>query len=162
MGKQIKTNAMRQLERLGIAYSPLSYPHQRHQAVDGAAVAQLTGKDPERVFKTLVARSDRGEGLVFVIPVLSELDLKLAAKAAGAKSVAMLPLKELTALTGYERGGCSPIGMKKRLPTFIDRSAEGLPEVMVSAGQIGLQMALDPHELARAAGAGFFPLTRRN
>ena len=160
MAKIQKSNAMRILERLKIPYEAMTYPHEEHVAVAGGTVAALTGKDPKAVYKTLVSKSDKGEPLVFVVPVEGELDLKLAASAAGVKSVAMLPLKDLLGLTGYERGGCSPVGMKKQFRTFIDHSAEPLPYMLVSGGRIGLQIEVNPHDLARAASASFAPIAR--
>ncbi len=126
-------------------------------------MAQLSpkklGKPPEIVFKTLVAH--QGPSLfVFVIPVAEELDLKLAAKAAGVKKIEMLPVKDLLKWTGYVRGGCSPIGMKKLYPTFIDSGAESLAHMLVSAGKIGFQMELAPEQLAEQVSAVFIPLIK--
>ena len=147
-----KTNVMRLLEQKKIAYRAHRYPHGK-DPVDGLTVAGLIGRDPARVFKTLVASGASKAVLVFVIPVTGELDLKKAARAAGEKSVAMVHVGELTALTGYVRGGCSPIGMKNRFPTFIDASAEGLDAMIVSAGRIGSQVELKPADLAALCGA---------
>ena len=160
-----KTNVMRVLEQHRIAYTPHEYPHGK-EAVDGASVAHLLGQDPAQVFKTLVARGKSGGFHVFVIPVEKELDLKKAAKASGEKSVemvhvkeaakavgeksiAMLHVSELTPLTGYVRGGCSPVGMKKAFPTVFDESVLNVPTVMVSAGKIGYQVELSPRDLAK-------------
>ncbi len=154
---ETKTNVMRVLEQKRIPYAPHSYPHGA-EAVDGVAVAALTGLDPARVFKTLVARSASKRILVFVIPVTGELDLKKAAKAAGEKSVEMLRVSELTALTGYVRGGCSPVGMKKLFPTFFDASAETLETIAVSAGKIGAQVELDPEALRKLVNGRFADL----
>ena len=134
-----KTNVMRVLEQHKIAYTPHEYPHGK-EAVDGASVAHLLGQDPAQVFKTLVARGKSGGFHVFVIPVEKELDLKKAAKASGEKSVEMVHVKELLGLTGYVRGGCSPVGMKKAFPTVFDESVLNVPTVMVSAGKIGYQV----------------------
>ncbi|WP_382736472.1 Cys-tRNA(Pro) deacylase [Agathobaculum butyriciproducens] len=134
-----KTNVMRVLEQHKIAYKPHEYPHGK-DAVDGVSVAELLGQNPDQVFKTLVARGKSGGFHVFVIPVAKELDLKKAAKAAGEKSVEMVHVKELLGLTGYVRGGCSPVGMKKAFPTVFDESVNNVPTVMVSAGKIGFQI----------------------
>ena len=116
-----KTNVMRILDQKKIPYTPHTYPHGK-EAVDGLTVAESLGLDPEQVFKTLVTRGNKGY-YVFVIPVADELDLKKAAKAAGTKSVSMLHVSELLPTTGYVRGGCSPVGMKKQFPTFFHESA---------------------------------------
>lgn len=155
-----KTNVMRVLDQKKIPYTPHKYPHQEGEAVDGATVAALLGQDPSAVFKTLVTRGAGKSNYVFVIPVLAELDLKKAAKAVGEKSVEMLHVKEITPLTGYVRGGCSPIGMKKRLRTVLDGTARGQKTVVVSGGKIGAQVELDPEALAGLVGADFAPLTK--
>ena len=122
MAKEAKTNAMRMLERAKVAYTSHEYPHEEGQAVDGANVARLTGQDPARVFKTLVTQGADRNYYVFVVPVLAELDLKKAAKAAGVKSVAMIHVADINKVTGYIRGGCSPVGMKKQFVTVYDES----------------------------------------
>lgn len=147
-----KTNVMRILEQHGISYTPHTYPHGQ-DAVDGIQVAKLLGQDPECVYKTLVARGKSGDYFVFDIPVAEELDLKKAAKAVGEKSVALIHVKELLPLTGYVRGGCSPIGMKKHFSTIFHEIAESLPTIMVSAGKIGWQIECDPAELLALVGA---------
>ncbi|MNN63860.1 Cys-tRNA(Pro)/Cys-tRNA(Cys) deacylase YbaK [compost metagenome] len=153
-----KTNAMRMLDKSKISYQIYSYDNEDGQ-VHGTAVAEKIGKPSETVFKTLVAH--QGASLfVFVIPVAEELDLKKAAKAAGVKKIEMLPVKELLKWTGYVRGGCSPIGMKKLYPTFIDSSAMALKTMLVSAGKIGMQMELEPELLAEQATARFVSLVR--
>ncbi len=141
-----KTNVMRVLDQKKIAYTAHSYPH-GEEAVDGVTVAKLTGLDAERVFKTLVTRGASRKNYVFVIPVAEELDLKKAAKAAGEKSIAMIHVSEINALTGYIRGGCSPIGMKKQFETFYHESCLALPTMAVSAGKIGAQVELSPAAL---------------
>lgn len=141
-----KTNVMRLLDQKKVPYTPHTYPH-GDDAVDGVTVAQMTGMDPAKVFKTLVARGASKTPYVFVIPVARELDLKKAAKAVGEKSVAMLHVSELTPLTGYVRGGCSPVGMKKAFPTVFDESVLNVPTVMVSAGKIGYQVECAPADL---------------
>ncbi len=160
MSKDDKTNVMRLLEQKKVAYIPHSYPHGDGSAVDGVTVAALIGRDPEDVFKTLVAVGASKGHYVFVIPVEAELDLKKAARAAGEKSVAMLPLKELTPLTGYVRGGCSPVGMKKAFPTFFHRSAQGRPAILVSAGRIGSQVEVEPETLCRLVRGQFADLVK--
>ena len=146
-----KTNVMRLLEQKKIAYTPHEYAH-GDGPVDGATVARITGLDPACVFKTLVARGDRTGILVFCIPVSCTLDLKKAAAVSGNKKVEMILMKELLSLTGYIRGGCSPIGMKKQYPTFIDETAILFDEIAVSGGARGLQMVLSPEELISYAG----------
>ena len=150
---------MRLLDKAKIKYEPHEYPH-GSEAVDGLTVAKLCGFDPECVFKTLVARGTSKNVYVFVIPVSSELDLKKAAKAAGEKSVEMVQVTESNALTGYIRGGCSPVGMKKRYPTFINESAKAKNTVYVSAGKIGSQVELEPLALAEICGAQFSELVK--
>lgn len=150
---------MRLLDKAKIKYEPHEYPH-GSEAVDGLTVAKLCGFDPECVFKTLVARGTSKNVYVFVIPVSSELDLKKAAKAAGEKSVVMVKVSEINALTGYIRGGCSPVGMKKRYPTFINESAKAKNTVYVSAGKIGSQVELEPLALAEICGAQFSELVK--
>lgn len=157
--KSEKTNVMRLLDKAKIKYEPHEYPH-GSEAVDGLTVAKLCGFDPECVFKTLVARGTSKNVYVFVIPVSSELDLKKAAKAAGEKSVEMIKVSEINALTGYIRGGCSPVGMKKRYPTFINESAKAKNTVYVSAGKIGSQVELEPLALAEICGAQFSELVK--
>ena len=155
-----KTNVMRVLDQKKIAYTPHSYPH-GDEAVDGLTVAAMTGLDPQRVFKTLVARGASKTPYVFVVPVAHELDLKLAAKAVGEKSVAMLHVSELTPLTGYVRGGCSPIGMKKLFRTVIDASALNFSEIVVSGGRIGTQVELAPDALCGLIRGSFALLTEQ-
>ena len=155
-----KTNAMRILDREKIPYQIHTYDHQ-DGVIDGAHVAQKLGQDPARVYKTLVTRSNKNGIFVFVIPVLEELDLKKAARAAGEKSVEMIHVKEINALTGYIRGGCSPVGMKKRYPTFFQQDMEALPQVCVSGGRIGTQMELDPKDLVRVTQGTLADLIRK-
>ena len=141
-----KTNVMRLLEQKKVRYTPHEYAHGA-EAVDGVTVAKLTGLNEEQVFKTLMTRGASKGIYVFVIPVACELDLKKAAKAAGEKSIAMIHVNEINALTGYVRGGCSPIGMKKQYRTFYHKSCETLDTMAVSAGKIGAQVELAPSEL---------------
>lgn len=157
--KENKTNVMRILDQAHIEYKSAFYDV-KDGAIDGVSVAEKMGEDPDQVFKTLVCRGHSGELKVFVIPVVEELDLKKAARAAGEKSVAMIHQKELLPNTGYIHGGCSPVGMKKQYDTYIDGSAEGQEEIYVSGGKVGAQVALDPQKLADFVGAGFADLTR--
>lgn len=143
---------MRILEQHGIPYTPHTYPHGK-EAVDGVSVAQMLGQDPECVYKTLVARGKSGGYFVFDIPVAEELDLKKAAKAVGEKAIELVHVKELLGLTGYVRGGCSPVGMKKQFPTVFHELAEILPTIMVSAGKIGWQIECNPADLLELVGA---------
>ncbi|WP_294499594.1 Cys-tRNA(Pro) deacylase [uncultured Gemmiger sp.] len=149
MGKEAKTNAMRMLERAKVAYTPHEYPHEEGTAVDGATVARLTGQDPARVFKTLVTQGADRNYYVFVVPVEAELDLKKAAKAAGVKSVAMIHVADINKVTGYIRGGCSPVGMKKQYKTVYDASCLDKPTILVSGGRIGTQVEAAPADLIR-------------
>ncbi len=144
--KEQKTNVMRLLDQKKTAYIPHEYPH-GSEAVDGVTVAALTGRRPEEVFKTLVARGASKAVYVFVIPVHLELELKKAAKAVGEKSIALIHVSELLSLTGYVRGGCSPIGMKKQYKTVFHVSALDEERILVSAGRIGAQVELAPQDL---------------
>ena len=148
-----KTNVMRLLEQKKVPYTPHQYPHQEGMAVDGATVAAVLGRDPASVFKTLVTRGATKANYVFVVPVLAELDLKKAARAVGEKSIEMIHVKELTPLTGYVRGGCSPVGMKKQYRTVFDESVLTQQKVYVSGGRIGTQVCCAPADLIRAARA---------
>ena len=152
--KEQKTNVMRLLEQKKIKYTPHEYPH-GDDAVDGATVAAICGLDPSQVFKTLVARGASKSIYVFDVPVTGELDLKKAAKAAGEKSIAMIHVSEINALTGYIRGGCSPIGMKKQFRTVIHESAKSYENIMFSGGQLGSQIKMSPTDLAAIVGAEF-------
>ena len=151
-----KTNVMRILDQKKIPYTPHFYDP---GTVDGMSVAALTGEDPAQVFKTLVTAGASRQHYVFVVPVCRELDLKKAAKAVGEKFIAMIRQAELQPLTGYIHGGCSPLGMKKRLKTVLDASAQGLPRMLVSAGRVGAQVELSPQDLAALARAEFADVT---
>lgn len=153
-----KTNAVRLLEQAGIPFATREYPVSE-DALDAISVARAIGAEPERVFKTLVTVSDAGEHCVFCLPGSAELDLKKAARAAGARRIGMLPLRDLRPLTGYVHGGCSPIGMKRTLPTRVDESAELFDTILVSAGARGLQVEIAPGELVRLVGARYDDLT---
>lgn len=162
MAKQEKTNVMRILDRAGIPYAHYSYEHHGNDAVDGVTVAQRIGRPVGQVFKTLVTRGASRNFFVFVIPVAEELDLKAAAAAVGEKSVEMIHVAELCGVTGYIRGGCSPIGMKKHFRTVVDASAEAFDTIIFSAGKIGAQVELAPAALAELVGCTFAPLTKQN
>ena len=153
-----KTNAVRLVEQAGIPVREEFYEFDEND-LNGNHAAEAIGKPAEEVFKTLVARGERTGINVFCIPVCFELDLKKAAKAAGDKNMVMVPVKELLALTGYIRGGCSPVGMKKKYPTFIDETCQLYDEIAVSAGARGHQMLLNPEDLARLIGAKLVDLT---
>lgn len=156
--KSEKTNVMRLLDAAGIAYRTQEYEVDEND-LSGVHVAQQIGEDPDAVFKTLVLKGEKTGYLVCCIPVAEELDLKKVAKAAGDKKVEMLPMKELLPATGYIRGGCSPIGMKKKFPTYIEETAVLFEEIAVSAGMRGAQIILNPEDLRRYVGAEFVPLT---
>ena len=144
--KEQKTNAMRILEQKKIPYASHDYPY-GDGPVDGVTVAALTGKPQETVFKTLVTVGASRNHYVFVIPVAKELDLKKAAAAVGEKSISMIHVSEITPLTGYVRGGCSPVGMKKLFRTVFDASADDIATIQVSGGRIGTQIELAPADL---------------
>ena len=144
--KRVKTNAMRLLDQTHIPYRTSEYEYDEKD-LNGMHAAEQTGMPPEQVFKTLVARGERSGLLVFCIPVCCELDLKKAAQAAQEKKVELVHVRELLELTGYLRGGCSPVGMKKQFPTYIDETAVLYEEIAVSAGIRGCQMLLAPQRL---------------
>ncbi|MCT4564797.1 MAG: Cys-tRNA(Pro) deacylase [Maledivibacter sp.] len=146
MAKAKKTNAMRILDQNDIDYSIFNYD-KNDGKIDGISVAAKIGKDPKHVYKTLVVQGNSKNIYVFVIPVAEELDLKKAARVSGEKKVELIPVKEILKVTGYIRGGCSPIGMKKSYKTFIDISAGEIHEIIVSAGKIGAQMELRVRDL---------------
>ena len=152
-----KTNAVRIVQQAGIPCREEFYEFDEKD-LNGNHAAEAIGKPAEEVFKTLVARGERTGINVFCIPVCFELDLKKAAKAAGDKNMVMVPVKELLALTGYIRGGCSPVGMKKKYPTFIDETCQLYDEIAVSAGARGHQMLLPPESLAKLVEAKFVDL----
>lgn len=145
---ETKTNVMRVLDRAKIDYQDYSYESDGIH-VDGLTVAEKMGQPLEQVYKTLVTVGKSGGHFVFVIPVAAELDLKKAAKAVGEKSVQMIHVKEINKLTGYIRGGCSPIGMKRQFPTVISQSARELKTIIVSGGKIGKQVELAPDDLVK-------------
>ena len=154
---EVKTNAVRIVETHGAAYTLHTYPCK--EPLDGVSIAAKLGADVTVVFKTLVTQGKSGAYFVFVIPAAAELDLKKAARSVGEKAVAMIPVKDITKVTGYVRGGCSPVGMKKPYVTRIDESARAQAAIFVSAGRLGQQMELSPADLAGIAGAEFDELT---
>ena len=155
--KEEKTNVMRTLEQKKIPYTAFSYDP--NGPLDGVSVAASLGQDPAAVFKTLVTKGAGGAYYVFDIPVAENLDLKKAARAVGEKSISMLPQKELLPLTGYVHGGCSPVGMKKPFPTFIDETALLCERFYCSAGRVGAQVEVSAEALAEYIGAEFADLT---
>lgn len=152
-----KTNVMRLLDAAGIEYSVGEYEVDEND-LSGSHAADVMGVDHDTMYKTLVLKGDKNGYLVCCIPVDEELDLKKAAKASGDKKVEMIHMKELLPLTGYVRGGCSPVGMKKKFPTFIEETAVLFDEISVSAGQRGVQVRLNPEKLAGYTGAVFAAL----
>ena len=156
---KVKTNAIRILDAKKIVYEVLTYENQDGQ-IDGVYVAGKIGRDPKEVYKTLVAQGASKSFYVYVIPVEAELDLKKAAKAAGEKNVEMIPVKDILRWTGYIRGGCSPIGMKKEYKTFIDTSCIELENMIVSAGKIGVQIVIDPKLLGDLTKAETVDVTK--
>ena len=152
-----KTNAVRLVEQAQIPCRESFYDYDEKD-LSGIHAAHAIGMPPEQVFKTLVTRGARTGINVFCIPVCCELDLKKAAKAAGDKSIEMVPQKELLPLTGYIRGGCSPVGMKKKYPTFLDETALLWEEIAVSAGARGHQMIMAPDRLAELVNAEFMDI----
>ena len=159
MGKEAKTNAMRMLERAKIAYEAHEYPHEEGVAVDGVRVAESMGQNPDCVFKTLVTQGADKNYYVFVIPVAATLDLKKAARSVGVKSVAMIHVADINKITGYVRGGCSPVGMKKQFPTVFHETAELFDTICVSAGRVGAQVELAPGALMALLGASSADIT---
>ena len=154
--KELKTNAMRILERNKIPYEYQTY--ECDEFIDGITTADKIGLPHEQVYKTLVTVGKTGGHYVFVIPIAAELDLKKAAKSVGEKSVEMLHVKDITNITGYVRGGCTAIGMKKQFPTVIDGSAQKQEYIYVSGGKIGMQIRLKPDDLKKAARAEYAPI----
>lgn len=154
--KELKTNVMRVLDSKKLAYNHYTYDN---STVNGVEVARLLGQDPDRVFKTLVTRGKSGGFFVFMVPVAEELDLKKAARACGEKAVEMLPQKELLPRTGYVHGGCSPIGMKKRFPTFVDETAQLFDTIHFSGGKVGCQIRMNPDDLGRLIPFQYADLT---
>lgn len=153
MGKELKTNAMRFLDKSKIEYTVQTY--ECEEFIDGIHTAEKLGQPLEETFKTLVAHGKSGSYYCFLLPVALELDLKKAARSVGEKSVELLHVKDITAVTGYVRGGCTPIGMKKQFRTVVHKSAEELPLFYISGGRIGTQIRLSPQELVKAIRGSF-------
>ena len=151
MAKEVKTNAMRMLEKNKVSYE--AYTYECTEFTDGGQIADILGLPHEKVYKTLVTIGKSKSYYVFVLNIDDELDMKKAAKAAGEKSLEMLPLKELTPVTGYVRGGCTSIGMKKQFPTIISDSILNLEKVVVSGGRLGSQLELNPQDLIKVTRA---------
>lgn len=156
MGKELKTNAMRFLDTKKIAYEVQAY--QCDEFIDGVHVAEKLGQPLDETFKTIVAQGKSGSYYCFLLPVAEELDLKKAAKSVGEKSVELLHVKDITKVTGYVRGGCTPIGMKKQFMTVVHSSAQELEKFYISGGRIGMQMHLSPTELVNAINGKFEPI----
>ncbi|MDY6104291.1 MAG: Cys-tRNA(Pro) deacylase [Acetatifactor sp.] len=156
--KEIKTNAMRILESMKIPFT--HYTYECDEFVDGIQVADMLGLPHEKVYKTLVTVGNSKNYFVFVIPIAEELDLKKAAKSVGEKNVEMIHVKDINAITGYIRGGCTAIGMKKQFVTRVDESAILLETMIVSGGRIGSQIELAPDDLCRASAAEYSDLVR--
>lgn len=149
--KEIKTNAMRILDRHKISYETLQY--ECDEFVDGIHTAELTGAPAEQSFKTLVLQGKSRQYYVFVLPVADEVDLKEAARLAGEKSLEMIPVKEITGVTGYVRGGCSPLGMKKQYPVFLQENALDYDRIYISGGRIGTTLCLKTEDFLEITGA---------
>ena len=156
--KEVKTNAMRILERMKISYKYEEYICD--EFTDGIQTANMLGYDHDLVYKTLVTTGKSGGYYVFVIPVEKEIDFKKAARAVEEKALEMLPLKELTKVTGYVRGGCTAIGMKKQFPTVIQKEAERLSHIYISGGKLGMQIEVAPGDLKMAAKAVYADVVR--
>lgn len=158
--KTQKTNAMRELDRAGIAYTYQEFDEADVSRGVGVRIAEQLGEDPDASFKTLVCVSPSGDHVVCCIPVAQEVDLKKAAAAAGEKSLSLMPIKDLESVTGYVRGGCSPVGLRKPFPTFFDETAQLFDAIGISGGRRGLSLTVDPVALAEFLGASFADITR--
>ena len=157
MAKEQKTNAMRILEQKGIEFKVNLYSCENF--IDAVHIADMLGQDYDCSFKTLVAVGKSGEHFVFVVPIAQELDLKKAARAVNEKAVELIHVKEIFALTGYVRGGCTPIGMKKQFRTVIDETAQLFDEIIISGGRIGAQILLNPMDLKNVIPCSFEDIT---
>lgn len=155
-----KTNAMRELDRAGISYEVREFEETDVSRGVGMRIAEQLGEDPDSSLKTLVCVAPSGDHVVCCIPAACEVDLKKAAAAAGEKSLSLMPIKDLEAVTGYVRGGCTPIGMKKSFPTLIDETAQLYDEVGVSGGRRGLSIRLSPDDLVAFLGATLADITQ--
>lgn len=154
-----KTNAMRILDKENIPYRVMTYDIS-DGLIDGISVAEKCGEDPKNVYKTLVTQGHSGDFYVFVLPVAAELDLKKAAACVDEKRVEMIHVKDIQKHTGYVRGGCSPVGMKKEYTTVVDAEAEGLDHIAVSGGKKGTQIILSPADLVEASHAALHPIVK--
>ena len=159
--KENKTNAMRLLDRNKVEYTTHSYENEDGK-IDGIAVAHKIGKDEDCVFKTLVTVGHSKNNFVFVIPVAQELDMKKAAKAAGEKNIEMIHVKDINKITGYIRGGCSPLGMKKVFKTFIHNTALNYETIVFSGGKIGSQIEMNPNDVPLVIECEFADLIKNN
>ncbi|OIJ10812.1 aminoacyl-tRNA deacylase [Anaerobacillus alkalilacustris] len=157
LAKEKKTNAMRILDKEKVNYEIFTFESEEGK-IDGVSVAEKINMDVRVVYKTLISQGNSKELFVFIIPVDKELDLKKAAKAVGEKKIELIPVKEITKLTGYVRGGCSPIGMKKLFRTTIESGANDLQEIIVSGGKIGVQIQLPISDLIKVTKAEFAPI----
>ncbi len=151
--KEIKTNAMRILDKSKVSYRINTYECEEFH--DGVSIAEMLGQDPDMTFKTLVTQGKSKNFFVFVIPVNREIDLKAAAASVGEKSVEMIHVKDINKITGYIRGGCTPIGMKKQFVTVVDNTAKSFDEIIISGGRIGSQIFLAPDDLVKVTGAKY-------
>lgn len=158
--KEVKTNAVRILERNKVAYEFITY--ECDEFIDGMHTAEMTGAPVEQSYKTLVMQGKSKQYYVFVIPIAEEVDLKAAARSVSEKSVEMIHVKDLTGITGYVRGGCSPLGMKKQFPTVIDSTAEFFDDIYVSGGRIGTTIKVNPHDLAKVVRAEFHDILMKH
>ena len=159
-----KTNAMRELERGGVAYEAIEFDEPDPTGVSdlGVRIANMLGYDPAQGFKTLVCVAPHGGHVVCCIPSGDELDLKKAAAAAGEKSLTLMHVRDLEPTTGYVRGGCSPVGMKKQFPTLIDETAQLFDDIYISGGRLGLTLKLNPEELVSFLGATLADICRED
>lgn len=153
MGKEVKTNAMRILDRNKIAYKINTY--ECDNFIDGKSIADMLGQDYNITFKTLVLIGKSNQYYVFVIPIAEELDMKQAAKIAGEKSLEMVHVKDINKVTGYIRGGCTPIGMKKQYPVFLHESSKQYNSIIISGGRLGTQIFLNPNDLLKVTGGKY-------
>ena len=157
MGKETKTNAVRILDRNKINYELITY--ECDEFIDGLHTAEITGAPVDQSYKTLVMQGKSKKYYVFVIQIANAVDLKAAARAVGEKSIEMIHVKDITAITGYVRGGCSPLGMKKKFPTVIDSSAKQYDEIYISGGRIGTTIKLNPDDLLKVINGQYADIT---
>lgn len=151
--KDVKTNAMRILDRNKVSYKVNTY--ECEEFIDGIQIADMLGQPYEMTYKTLVAQGRSGGYFVFVIPIAEELDMKKAARSVGEKSVELIHVKDINKITGYIRGGCTPLGMKKQFPTVVNDTAKALDEIIISGGRLGSQIFLSPKDLVKVTGGKF-------